>query len=202
MKLKKLFPFLFAVAALSMMTACGNAQTDNTTSAAVQTTEETKAITDDTSMIFPAFEGKDLDGNDADSSLITDHAVTVVNYWFTTCNPCVEELEELEALSHELAEKDGVLIGINAFTIGGDTQEIEDAKEVLAKKGVTYQNIYFDYDSDAGNFSEQIFAYPTTYVLDQNGTIIGEPIVGSINSNGQKEKLYKLIDEALEAEGK
>ena len=41
---------------------------------------------------FPSFEGKDLDGNTVKSSeLFAKNAVTVVNFWFTTCNPCVGE---------------------------------------------------------------------------------------------------------------
>ena len=37
---------------------------------------------------FPAFEGKDLDGNTVKSDeLFSGNAVTVVNFWFTTCNP-------------------------------------------------------------------------------------------------------------------
>ena len=55
---------------------------------------------------FPAFEGKDLDGNTVKSEeLFSGNAVTVVNFWFTTCNPCVGELAELDALNKELAEK-------------------------------------------------------------------------------------------------
>ena len=39
---------------------------------------------------FPAFEGKDLDGNAVKSDeLFSGNAATVVNFWFTTCNPCV-----------------------------------------------------------------------------------------------------------------
>ena len=49
---------------------------------------------------FPAFEGKDLDGNTVKSDeLFSGNAVTVVNFWFTTCNPCVGELSELDALN-------------------------------------------------------------------------------------------------------
>ena len=67
---------------------------------------------------FPAFEGKDLDGNTVKSSeLFAKNAVTVVNFWFTTCNPCVGELAELDALNKELAEKGGALIGVNTFTV-------------------------------------------------------------------------------------
>ena len=150
---------------------------------------------------FPAFEGKDLDGNTVKSSeLFAKNAVTVVNFWFTTCNPCVGELAELDALNKELAEKGGALIGVNTFTLDGDKAAIADAKDVLAKKGATYQNIYFGSGGDAGKFVENVFAYPTTYVVDRNGNIVGEPIVGAVTEKKQAETLQKLIDQAPAAD--
>ena len=150
---------------------------------------------------FPAFEGKDLDGNTVKSDeLFSGNAVTVVNFWFTTCNPCVGELAELDALNKELAEKGGALIGVNTFTLDGDKAAIADAKDVLMKKGATYQNVYFDSDGEAGKFTTNIFAYPTTYVVDRSGNIVGEPIVGAITEKKQAETLQKLIDQALAAD--
>ena len=150
---------------------------------------------------FPTFEGKDLDGNTVKSDeLFSANAVTVVNFWFTTCNPCVGELSELDALNKELAEKGGALIGVNTFTLDGDEAAISEAKDVLAKKGATYQNVYFNSDGEAGKFTTNIFAYPTTYVVDRNGNIVGEPIVGAITEKNQAEKLQKLIDQALAAD--
>ena len=150
---------------------------------------------------FPAFEGKDLDGNTVKSDdLFSKNAVTVVNFWFTTCNPCVGELAELDALNKELAEKGGALIGVNTFTLGGDEAAISEAKDVLAKKGVTYQNVYFDSDGEAGKFTANIFAYPTTYVVDRNGNIVGDPIVGAITEPKQAEALQAQIDKALSAD--
>ena len=150
---------------------------------------------------FPAFEGKDLDGNAVKSDeLFSGNAVTVVNFWFTTCNPCVGELAELDALNEELAEKGGSLIGVNTFTLDGDEAAISEAKDVLAKKGATYQNVYFDSDGEAGKFTTNIFAYPTTYVVDRSGNIVGEPIVGAITEKKQAETLQKLIDQALAAD--
>ena len=147
---------------------------------------------------FPAFEGKDLDGNTVKSDeLFSANAVTVVNFWFTTCNPCVGELSELDALNKELAEKGGTLIGVNTFTLDGDETAISEAKDVLAKKGATYQNVYFDSDGDAGKFTANIFAYPTTYVVDRSGNIVGDPIVGAITSAAQQQALQKQIDQAL-----
>ena len=150
---------------------------------------------------FPTVEGKDLDGNTVKSDeLFSANAVTVVNFWFTTCNPCVGELSELDALNKELAEKGGALIGVNTFTLDGDEAAISEAKDVLAKKGATYQNVYFNSDGEAGKFTENIFAYPTTYVVDRNGNIVGEPIVGAITEKNQAEKLQKFIDQALAAD--
>ena len=150
---------------------------------------------------FPVFEGKDLDGNTVKSDeLFSANAVTVVNFWFTTCNPCVGELSELDALNKELAEKGGSLIGVNTFTLDGDEAAISEAKDVLAKKGATYQNVYFDSDGEAGKFTTNIFAYPTTYVVDRSGNIVGEPIVGAVTEKKQAETLQKLIDQALAAD--
>ena len=163
---------------------------------------DTSTPPDDGSMQkFPAFEGKDLDGNTVKSDeLFSGNAVTVVNFWFTTCNPCVGELAELDALNKELVEKGGSLIGVNTFTLDGDEAAISEAKDVLAKKGATYQNVYFDSDGEAGKFTTNIFAYPTTYVVDRNGNIVGEPIVGAITEKKQAETLQKLIEQALAAD--
>ena len=150
---------------------------------------------------FPAFEGKDLDGNTVKSSeLFSKNAVTVVNFWFTTCNPCVGELAELDTLNKELTEKGGALIGVNTFTLDGDEAAISEAKNVLAKKSATYQNVYFASDGEAGKFTTNIFAYPTTYVVDRNGNIVGDPIVGAITEKNQAEALQAQIDKALAAD--
>ena len=150
---------------------------------------------------FPSFEGKDLDGNTVKSDeLFSGNAVTVVNFWFTTCNPCVGELAELDALNKELAEKGGALIGVNTFTLDGDEAAISEAKDVLSKKGATYRNVYFPSGGEAGRFTTNVFAYPTTYVVDRNGNIVGDPIVGAITEKKQAETLQKLIDQALAAD--
>ena len=162
----------------------------------------TGKTTDDSSLPkFPAFEGKDLDGNTIKSSdLFSGNAVTVVNFWFTTCGPCVGELGDLDALNKELSGKGGALIGINAFTLDGNEAAISEAKDVLTQSGATYQNVYFDSGSEAGKFVESIYAYPTTYVVNRSGRIVGDPIVGAITSKAQADALQAQIDKALAAD--
>ena len=162
----------------------------------------TGSKTDDSSLPkFPVFEGKDLDGNTVKSSdLFSGKAVTVVNFWFTTCGPCVGELGDLDALNKKLSGKGGALIGINAFTLDGNEAAISDAKDVLTQSGATYQNVYFDSGSEAGKFVESIYAYPTTYVVNRSGRIVGDPIVGAITSKAQADALQAQIDKALAAD--
>ena len=148
---------------------------------------------------YPECANAPSNGDDIKSSdFFKSNNVTVVNYWFSTCKPCVGELPELEALNKKLAEKGGQVVGINTFTIDGDKTAISEAKDILSKKGVTYKNIWFDSNSDAGKLTSGIFSYPTTYVVDKNGNIVGEPIVGAITEKNQAKTLEKLIDQALQ----
>ena len=177
-------------------------KTDSGSTGSKTDSGSTGSKTDDSSLPkFPAFEGKDLDGNTVKSSdLFSGNAVTVVNFWFTTCGPCVGELGDLDALNKELSGKGGALIGINAFTLDGNEAAISDAKDVLTQSGATYQNVYFDSGSEAGKFVESIYAYPTTYVVNRSGRIVGDPIVGAITSKAQSDALQAQIDKALAAD--
>lgn len=174
---------------------CGNKPSDGDMSVPA---ENGKPIEKSDLTKFPAFDGKDLAGNEVKSStLFGENTVTVVNFWFTTCSPCVGELAELEALNKQLAEKGGAVVGINSFTLDGDKAAIAEAKDILAKKGVSYKNIWFDSKSEAGKLASGLYSYPTTYVVDKNGNIVGEPIVGAITGQKQAQTLQKLIDQAI-----
>ena len=160
--------------------------------------ENGKPVSESSLGSFPAFEGQDLDGNAVKSSeLFGGNTVTVVNFWFTSCRPCVEELSALDALNKQLAEKGGAVVGINSFTLDGDEAAIAEAKDVLAKKGASYRNLRFDTNTDAGKFAMGIYSFPTSYVVDQKGNIVGEPIVGAITEKKQAERLNQLIEQAL-----
>lgn len=148
---------------------------------------------------FPAFTGKDFNGNDVDSSLFSQNAVTVVNFWFTTCPPCIGELPVLSALNEALVEAGaGEVIGINVYTLDGSSREISKAANAMAKQEAAYRNIYFDSSSEAGQFADNIMAFPTTYLVDRNGGIIGEEIVGSINDDAAIDDLLNRIDAIIE----
>lgn len=86
----------------------------------------------------------------------------------------------------------------NEITLDYISNNIKNILDVLTKKGITYKNIWFDSKSEAGKFASGLYSYPTTYVVDKNGNIVGQPIVGAITSSSQAKQLNKLIDEAIE----
>ena len=149
---------------------------------------------------FPQFEGSDLEGNPVDNSLFAGNAFTVVNFWFNGCKPCVEELDDLNALNEKVKAQGGEVVGINTETLDGNAQGIETAKKLLAATGASYRNIYFASGSEAGKFALNIMAFPTTYVVDRNGYIVGEPILGAVTEESQAATLQKLIDQAIAAD--
>lgn len=149
---------------------------------------------------FPQFEGKDLDGNSVDSSLFANNAFTVVNFWFSGCKPCVAELGDLNALNETLKKQGGALIGINVDTLDGNADAISTAKSLLESKGASYQNIYFPSDSAAGDFAGDIMAFPTTYVIDRSGAIVGEAMLGGIDNEDNMAALQTIIDQVLAAD--
>ena len=146
---------------------------------------------------FPQFEGNDLDENKVDSSIFSENAVTVVNFWFNDCKPCVEELSEMNALNDRIKEQGGEVIGVNVGTLDGNEENIATAKQILETKGAKYRNIYFDSNSDAGKFALGVTAFPTTYVIDRNGNIVGEALLGGIDNDDNLNTLQNTIDEVL-----
>lgn len=146
---------------------------------------------------FPQFEGNDLNENKVDSSIFAENAVTVVNFWFNDCKPCVEELSEMNALNDRIKEQGGEVIGVNVGTLDGNKENIATAKQILETKGAKYRNIYFDSNSDAGKFALGVTAFPTTYVIDRNGNIVGEALLGGIDNDDNLNTLQNTIDEVL-----
>ena len=147
--------------------------------------------------VFPSFEAKDLDGNKVDSSLFSKNAVTVVNFWFNGCSPCVAELPALNKLNEELKAKGGQVIGVNTDSLDGNEDGIAEAKSILKEQGATYTNLALDSDSEAGKYATNIMAFPTTILVDRNGNIIGDPIMGGIDNDDTYKQVMDTIDQIL-----
>lgn len=160
-----------------------------------------KDNSDDTSP-FRNFSGQDYDGNSVDESLFSGNAVTVVNFWFTGCKPCVAELSKLNELNDAIKSMGGEVVGINTETFDGNEDAIKEAAAVLDSQGAKYRNISVDSDSSVGKYASDIMAFPTTILVDRNGNIVGEPMLGGIDDQANYDSLMKQIQSVIDADNK
>lgn len=149
---------------------------------------------------FNSFSGKDLDGNSVDESLFSNNAVTVVNFWFTGCKPCVAELSKLNELNDTIKSMGGEVVGINTETFDGNEDAIKEAAAVLESQGAAYRNLSIDSASDAGKYASDIMAFPTTILVDRNGNIVGDPMLGGIDNQENYDALMKQIQSVIDAD--
>jgi len=166
--------------------------------AASDSSDSVSSKLDESASVFHRFKGKDLDGNDVDDSLFTNNKVTVVNFWFSGCKPCVGELSKLNELNETLKKMGGEVVGINTDTLDDNQDGIKEAKEILKAQGASYKNLTFDSDSTVGKYAGNIMAFPTTVLVDKDGNIVGEPLMGGIDDQANYDQLMKQIQSVID----
>ena len=167
-------------------------------SAASESSDNASSKSDESTGVFKGFKGKDLNGNDVDDSLFAKNKVTVVNFWFSGCKPCVGELSKLNELNETLKEMGGEVVGINTDTLDNNEAGIKEAKEILKAQGASYKNLTFDSNSTVGKYAGNIMAFPTTVLVDKDGNIVGEPFMGGIDDQSNYDQLMKQIQSVLD----
>ena len=166
--------------------------------AASDSSDSSSSKSNESTAVFKGFKGKDLDGNDVDDSLFAKNKVTVVNFWFSGCKPCVGELSKLNELNEKLKEMGGEVVGINTDTLDNNEAGIKEAKEILKAQGASYKNLTFDSNSTVGKYAGNIMAFPTTVLVDKDGNIVGEPFMGGIDDQSNYDQLMKQIQSVLD----
>ena len=167
---------------------------------AASATSDTQDSSNSDASPFKNFSGKDFDGNAVDGSLFSNNAVTVINFWFNGCKPCVAELSKLNELNDTIQSMGGEVIGINTETFDGNETTIKEAATILESQGAKYRNFSIDSDSDAGKYASDIMAFPTTILVDRNGNIVGDPMLGGIDDQANYDTLMKQIQSVIDAD--
>lgn len=111
---------------------------------------------------IPDFTAQALSGKTIDVSYFRGK-VSIVNFWFTTCPPCVVEIPDFNHIVEELGHKH-----VNYVAIGRDSEE--DILEFLEEHPWHFEHI-------AGRtIIDDVFkikwGYPTTFIVDKHGIIV------------------------------
>ena len=164
----------------------------NTVKAAVTVVEPMKAGATAVGTTF-SFELNDFSGKSVRSEdLFAGHKVTLVNLWASWCGPCAIEMPELEAIWQEYGAKGTGVIGIceDAYK----EKALADAKEVAAEGGVTYPMLACTEALEETLLETMGQSYPTTFFVNEEGVILGEPIIG-VSPEEYREGLDKYLAE-------
>lgn len=162
--------------------------------------DNSKKNNTETTSPFSNLSGKDFNGNSVDESLFSKNAVTVVNFWFNGCKPCVTELSKLNELNEAIRSMGGEVVGINTETFNGNQTAIKEASAILESQGAKYRNLSIDSSSNAGKYASDIMAFPTTILVDRNGNIVGDPMLGGIDNKDNYDTLMKQIKSVIAAD--
>ena len=137
----------------------------------------TEEVSSSPQQAFPAFSTKDLNGNVVTQEIFARKKLTVVNVWGTFCPPCIGEMPELGAWAREMPA-DVQIIGLICDVEGEqDVEHLALARKITSEAHADFVNIY----PDEALFERlsSVEAVPTTFFVDSNGQVIGEPIVGA-----------------------
>ena len=172
MKKKIFLALLLTFSMIFAMTGCGGGGSSEKSEPAEASTQSTQTAGSGIS-----FKTTDLAGNAVDSKeLFAKNKVTMINIWGTYCGPCIEEMPELEQMSKEYADKGAGIVGLVVDVTESEDSKLADANGIVKDTGVTYQNL-----KAWDGFGDQLSApgTPTTYFVDSNGNLIGDPVVGA-----------------------
>lgn len=150
-------------------------------------TQEAAATTDETEAL--EFSLNTLTGGTLDQTVFTNNKLVMVNYWATWCGPCVSEIPDLVKISKEYADKGFAIVGV--LTSDND---IEGAKQFIDDQGITYpiivpEDMFLDY-------TDGMYAIPTTLFFDSEGNQVGQAIVGSKSYEDWKGLIDLLLGQA------
>ncbi|MDR1774640.1 MAG: TlpA family protein disulfide reductase [Clostridioides sp.] len=188
---KKILSVLILSGALLGLVACSsNDKKESATDSNTVTQESSKEASISKGSDFPKFDAKDIVSEEAvKSDIFKDSKVTVVNVWGTYCTGCIEEMPYLGELNNEYKDK-----GVQFLGIVGDAKGNEvDAVKIIKSTKVNYKNVAPD-DTLQNQLINNIDAIPVTILVDKDGKVIDEFIVGSRT----KDEYKKIIDQALE----
>jgi rhodanese-related sulfurtransferase/thiol-disulfide isomerase/thioredoxin len=148
--------------------------------------------------VLSAFTAADIQGNFVDASVFEGHKLTMVNIWATFCGPCINEMPELGKLNVAYKDKGFQVVGIvidAADAAGAPIKDMVDlAKEIISKTGADYEHILPSTDLNNAILGS-VSAVPTTIFVDENGSQVGETVVGSQSGDDWAKRVEALLKE-------
>ena len=173
-RMKKLSALCLAGILCLGLWACSSSEDSSSSDSSGTTKQETSENGFPVNM--PEFSTTDMDGNKVTNDTFADYDLTVVNFWATYCNPCIDELPELAEWKKELPDNVN-LIGLLVDVDEKGSDQYKLAEKIIKETGADYQHLIATEEFD--DMISNLVGVPTTFFVDSTGKIIGEPFAGA-----------------------
>ena len=116
-----------------------------------------------------------------------------------------EDIDAIRKIEEQIAEIENKTASDNSKknnteTFNGNKTAIKEASAILESQGAKYRNLSIDSSSNAGKYASDIMAFPTTILVDRNGNIVGDPMLGGIDNKDNYDTLMKQIKSVIAAD--
>jgi Thiol-disulfide isomerase and thioredoxins len=156
------------------------------------------------SQVFHVIDTKDLSGGRFDAGNYSKYKVTMINTWATWCSACVGEMPDIGKLAKYYSKNGndvqivGLLTQTNRATgilLKGITDsERTKAEKIISDTGADYTHILVS-ENLSSVLSSELNVFPTTFFVNSEGYLIGDPVQGSHSEDEWK----SIIKEKLAA---
>ena len=183
-----MYKVLLIVLALSTLLLSGCAK-DNVEHSNMEPTNSVSSETE-TAPVTISFETTDLEGNVVSSDIFSQSKLTMLNVWATYCNPCLSEMPGLGELAAEYDAEEFQIIGIVSDVLVGEDQELLES--LVQQTGANYTHLLLN-ESIYYALLTDVSAVPTTFFLDENGTVL-DTVVGAMQKSAWEDKINGLLE--------
>ena len=131
-------------------------------------------------------------GSDEKFSAIDNKGkIVIINFWYTSCTPCVQELPHFDEMQKKYSD-DVVVIAIHEASIYNSNPDA--VKEFIESQFDGFE-ILFGYDDLESQYYSMLGgkqAWPMTIIVDQEG-VVSFVKQGSLTSSALEEEIVKLL---------
>ncbi len=185
---------LFIVAAALLTGCAGTTEKEKVESTVTQEAEKMPASKGETAAASTTFEAQDIEGNAVSSTIFSEAKLTMVNVWATYCNPCLREMPGLGELAEEYEPETFQIIGIiSDVQEGADQETLDLASALIEQTGAGYTHLLLN-ESLYLSLLSDVTAVPTTFFIDENGTVL-DTVIGSMEKSAWEEKINGFLEE-------
>jgi len=115
---------------------------------------------------MPAIYAVDAESNSLPRDYFQKHRYTLLEFWYSSCGPCIAQFPDLKTLYDTYAPKGFHVIGISTDR----TEHIEEWKSTVEEHHLPWPQYLCENGAQAGQLG--IVAYPSSFLVDGDGKII------------------------------